>query len=144
LDNDYGHWYPLTDRPDNAFGFIYYIGNLETGRRYIGRKQLISVSRKLKSGSTRRTVTRKESDWRSYQSSCRELLNDIEKYGPEAFTFVIYKWCFGAGDLTYSEVHEQWQCEVLSRHELPNGERVWYNGNIGAVKFLKPKQYEEE
>jgi len=136
---DYGHWHPLTERPADVFGFIYYIENLETGRRYLGRKQLISVSRKLKPGASRRTVTRKESDWRTYQSSCRELLDDIRLYGSEAFTFVIYKWCVGPGDLTYSEVHEQWQCEVLSRDELPNGERVWYNGNIGAVKFLKPK-----
>ena len=139
---DYGHWHPLTDRPDDAFGFIYYIENLETGRRYIGRKQLISVSRKLQPGRTRRVVTRKESDWRNYRSSCRELLDDIDLYGLDAFTFVIYKWCIGPGDLTYSEVQEQWQSEVLSRDELPNGERVWYNGNIGAVKFLKPKSYE--
>jgi hypothetical protein len=41
--------------------------------------------------------------------------------------------------LTYREVQEQWQCEVLSRDETADGERLWYNGNIGAVKFLKPK-----
>ena len=139
---DYGHWHPLSDRPDDAFGFIYYIENLQTGRRYIGRKQLVSVSRKLKPGATRRTVTYKESDWRTYLSSCRELLGDIELYGKDSFTFVIYRWCIGPGDLTYSEVEEQWECKVLSRDELPNGERVWYNGNIGAVKFLKPKSYE--
>jgi hypothetical protein len=140
--DDYGHWFPLTERPADAFGFIYYIENLQTGRRYIGRKQLVSVSKKLQPGAKRRTVVRKESDWKYYKSSCRELLDDIEIYGLESFTFVIYKWCLGPGDLTYSEVHEQWQCEVLSRHELLNGERLWYNGNIGAVKFLKPKSYE--
>ncbi len=136
---DYGHWHPLTERPDNAFGFIYYIENLETGRRYIGRKQLISVSRKLKSGAKRKTVTRKESDWRTYTSSCEEVNADINTYGIERFTFVIYKWCSTPGSLTYSEVQEQWASEVLSRDETENGERVWYNGNIGAVKFLKPK-----
>jgi len=70
------------------------------------------------------------------------LLDDIELYGLGAFTFVIYKWCIGPGDLTYSEVQEQWANEVLSRDETPYGERLWYNGNIGAVKFLKPKSYE--
>jgi len=70
------------------------------------------------------------------------LLDDIEVYGLESFTFVIYRWCIGPGDLTYSEVNEQWQCEVLSRDETPDGERLWYNGNIGAVKFLKPKSYD--
>lgn len=72
-------------------------------------------------------------------SSCTELLEDIEFYGKERFTFVIYEWVFGKGMLTYREVQDQWACEVLSREELPTGERVWYNGNIGAVKFLKPK-----
>jgi len=142
MDNDYGHWFPLSERPADAFGFIYYIENLQTGRRYIGRKQLVSVSRKTIPGLKRRKITRTESDWRSYKSSCRELLDDIEYYGLESFTFVIYKWCIGPGDLTYSEVQEQWQCEVLSRDETDDGERVWYNGNIGAVKFLKPKAYE--
>ena len=141
METDYGHWIALTERPENAFGFIYAVFG-PTGRQYIGRKQLISVSRKLKPGSKRRTVTRKESDWRTYDSSCRELLDDINKYGRDHFTFVIYKWCLGAGDLTYNEVFEQWASEVLSRDELPSGERLWYNGNIGAVKFLKPKSYE--
>jgi len=39
----------------------------------------------------------------------------------------------------YREVQEQWSCEVLSRDETLDGKRIWYNGNIGAVKFLKPK-----
>jgi len=72
-------------------------------------------------------------------SSCRELLDDIESYGSGAFTFVIYKWCKSPGDLTYSECQEQWAGECLSRDETPYGDRLWYNGNIGAVKFLKPK-----
>jgi hypothetical protein len=136
---DYGHWHPLTDRPDGAFGFIYYVENLQTGRRYIGRKQLISESKRLLPGATRRTVTRRESDWRDYKSSCRELLDDINYYGFNSFTFVIYEWVFGKGMLTYREVQEQWECEVLSRVETTDKERLYYNGNIGAVKFLKPK-----
>jgi hypothetical protein len=138
METDYGHWIALSERPSNAFGFIYAVFG-PTGRQYIGRKQLISVSRKTIPGLKRRRITRTESSWRSYTSSCRELLDDIELYGSGTFTFVIYKWCIGAGDLTYSEVQEQWASEVLSRDETPFGERIWYNGNIGAVKFLKPK-----
>jgi len=138
MGSDTGHWITLTDRPEGAFGFVYFVWG-PTGRQYIGRKQLVSVTKKLPPGSKRRVVTRKESDWRSYQSSCRELLDDIELYGLGAFTFVIYKWCTGPGDLTYSEVQEQWAAECLSRDETPDGDRLWYNGNIGAIKFLKPK-----
>ena len=137
IGDNTGHWILLEDRPREAFGFIYAVFG-PTGRQYIGRKQLISVSRKKIPGSIRRRVTRTESDWRSYKSSCRELLDDIELYGLGAFTFVIYKWCYGPGDLTYSEVQEQWASEVLSRDETPDGDRLWYNRNIGAVKFLKP------
>jgi hypothetical protein len=135
---DTGHWVVLNTRPENAFGFIYAVFG-PTGRQYIGRKQVISVTRKTIPGSKRRRITRTESSWRSYTSSCRELLDDIELYGLGAFTFVIYKWCIGPGDLTYSEVQEQWANEVLSRDETTEGERLWYNGNIGAVKFLKPR-----
>ena len=137
--DDYGHWHTLTDRPDGAFGFIYYIENLETGRRYIGRKQLVSVSKKTVPGKLRKVTTTKESDWKNYTSSCKELNDDIELFGKERFTFVIMEWVFGKGMLTYREVQEQWYNEVLSREETPDGERLWYNGNIGAVKFLKPK-----
>jgi hypothetical protein len=135
---DYGHWIALTERPANAFGFIYAVFG-PTGRQYIGRKQLISETSRLPAGAKRRVKTRRESDWRVYRSSCRELLDDLELYGPETFTFVIYDWVYGKGMLTYREAQEQWQCEVLSRNETPDGERIWYNGNIGAVKFLKPK-----
>jgi hypothetical protein len=137
--DDYGHWCPLSDRPDGAFGFIYYIENLITGRRYIGRKQIVSVSMKKVEGKSRRVKTTKESDWRTYTSSCKELNDDIKKHGKEAFTFVIYDWVYGKGMLTYREVQEQWLSEVLSREETESGERLWYNGNIGAVKFIKPK-----
>jgi hypothetical protein len=60
-------------------------------------------------------------------------------YGIDNFVFIIYDWVYGKGMLTYREVQDQWYFEVLSREETPYGERLWYNGNIGAVKFLKPK-----
>jgi hypothetical protein len=135
---DYGHWVALSERPAGAHGFIYAIFG-PTGRQYIGRKQLISVSTKLPPGKSRRVKSYKESDWRGYTSSCRELLDDISLYSKEAFTFVIYDWCMGRGILTYRECQEQWDNEVLSRVTNEDGdERLWYNGNIGAVKFLKP------
>jgi hypothetical protein len=72
-------------------------------------------------------------------SSCRELLEDIELYGKNSFVFVIYEWCMGKGILSYREVQDQWYVDCLSREETPDGERLYYNANIGAIKFLKPK-----
>jgi len=60
-------------------------------------------------------------------------------YGAENFQFVIYEWVMGRGILTYTECQHQWAEEVLSREETEGGERLWYNGQIGAVKFLKPR-----
>ncbi len=36
----------LTDMPGDNFGFIYEVTHLPTGRKYIGKKQLISVTKK--------------------------------------------------------------------------------------------------
>jgi len=68
------------------------------------------------------------------------LLDDLIYYGVSSFTFVIFDWVFGRGMLTYREVQEQWMAEVLSRDLTEDGERIWYNGNIGAVKFIKPSK----
>jgi hypothetical protein len=73
-------------------------------------------------------------------SSCRELQEDIELYGKESFTFVIYRWCMGKGLLTYYECEDQWMAGVLEKEELPCGERVWYNRQISGVQFLKPNE----
>jgi hypothetical protein len=36
----------LTDMPEHSFGFIYEVTHLPTGRKYLGKKQLISVTTK--------------------------------------------------------------------------------------------------
>lgn len=41
-------------------------------------------------------------------------------------------------ELTYREVELQWNNDVLSRDTLPNGERLWYNEAVGAIKFISP------
>ena len=107
---------------------------------YIGKKQLISVTSKLPQGKTRKVKSYKESDWRTYTSSSREINEDICLYGKNNFSFVIYEWCMGKGILTYRECQDQWAEEVMSREETEHGDRLWYNGQIGAIKFLKPKQ----
>jgi hypothetical protein len=105
---------------------------------YIGRKQCISITSKKEEGKTRKKKILKESNWLTYTSSCKELNDDIKLYGKDAFVFVIYEWVTGKGLLTYRECQDQWLEEVLSKDTNEHGERWFYNGNIGAVKFLKP------
>lgn len=139
MERDYDHWVALSERPADAFGYLYGVIG-PTGRQYIGKKQLISVSSKLPKGKTRRVKSYKESDWRAYTTSSREVNEDILLYGKDRFLFFIYEWVMGKGMLTYRECQDQWAEEVMSRVETVDGERLWYNGQIGAVKFLKPKE----
>ena len=39
------------------------------------------------------------------------------------------------GILSYLEAREQWDRRVLEQR-LPNGERKYFNGQIGAIKFI--------
>lgn len=100
---------------------------------------MVSVSSKLPKGKTRRVKSYKESDWREYTSSSQEVNEDILLYGKENFSFVIYEWVSGKGLLTYRECQDQWHGEVMSRIETPDGDRLWYNKQIAAIRFLKPK-----
>jgi hypothetical protein len=137
---DYGHWVALADRPPGAMGFVYYISNNATGRHYIGKKNLISYTTLPPlPGKKRRLKAYKESDWKTYRSSCADLRKDITRYGEECFSFIIYEWCFSRSQMTYRETQDHWAYEVLARDVNEDGERVWYNAHIGAVKFLKPE-----
>ena len=36
----------ISDMPENTFGFIYEVTHLPTGKKYLGKKQLMSVTNK--------------------------------------------------------------------------------------------------
>jgi len=62
-----GHWqYPIEIDAQEWFGFVYRIIELNTGREYIGKKQLkMYTKKKIKDRKNRKTVI-KESAWRKY------------------------------------------------------------------------------
>jgi len=116
----------LEDFDSTAFGFIYYIENKETGKFYIGKKQLLSVNMK-KLGKKEmadlpiqrgRKVTKKqvikESNWKDYFGSNKQLLEDIKKLGEDKFERKILYICKSKKQLTYFEAHYQMQYEVLT------------------------------
>jgi group I intron endonuclease len=111
---------------NNSFGFIYYIENKLTGKKYIGKKQYYSY----KSGKKF-----KESDWKTYTSSSKYLNEDIENFGIDNFYFEILFECESRGDLTYAESNLQHKNNVLTERN-EDGERVWYNASIAAIKFI--------
>ena len=118
--SDHGHWICEKFEPE-SFGFIYLITNIKNNRKYIGKKQLqFKKSRRLKSRKNRK-VSYSESDWKTYTGSCRELNEDIEKYGKENFTFEILRFCKSKWELGYEEIKLQIENEVIKNKQYYNG-----------------------
>jgi hypothetical protein len=115
----------IEDFPENTFGFIYKITNNETGKFYIGKKQLISQTN-IKLGKkelaalpvqrgkkpSKKLVT-KESNWVEYWGSNKFLLDDIKKLGEDKFSREIIIICPNKKLLTYWELATQCKYDVL-------------------------------
>ena len=72
--------------------FVYRITNLETGKKYIGKKVLKTYQKKKVKGKTRKKKVEKESKWREYFGSNLNLLADVEKLGRDKFKREILKF----------------------------------------------------
>lgn len=129
----------LEDLPENAHGFVYLIRNMVTDRFYVGKKNLLSVTNKPltkkelseitdKRKSKKKQVI-KESNWKSYYGSNKELLADIKEYGQDKFERTILKVCFSKKELTYYEIHQQCVYNVLITNS--------YNDNVLGKFFRK-------
>jgi hypothetical protein len=121
----------ITDLPDNKVGFVYLITNLDSGRRYIGKKlsKFSRVKYKVitqKNGIKKRKKIRSkiDSDWQTYWSSSPEVQADVLALGADKFTREILYFADSKGSLSYLEAREQFARQVL---ENPTN---WYNGII--------------
>lgn len=105
------------------FGFVYLIQDLETDRKYIGKKFIWNY-RKVK-GSKRKK--KQESDWKRYYSSNEEI-KKLAKETPSRFRREILHLCRGKGECGYLEVAEQIKRDVLYGDN-------YYNDNIARKIF---------
>lgn len=139
-----GHWTSQKDfDPDSWFGFIYRITELDTGREYLGKKQFFMMRRIAVAGRKNKKITYKESDWKKYHGSCKDLNEQIKIKGLDNYTFEIISLHKSKSSLYYAEVRVQVLEDVL-RVRMENGIRKYYNGQIGAVKFKpNPSTIEE-
>lgn len=114
----------ISQLPDTAIGFVYKITNIETGKFYVGKKSLASVTNKLltkkeqsewnKPGRIpKKKKVVKESDWKDYWGSSKDLLLEIKQVGKEKFKRDILKICYTKSELTYFEVYYQFEYKVL-------------------------------
>jgi hypothetical protein len=139
-----GHWqFDKEFNPEEWFGFIYKIYELDTGREYIGKKQFSSVRKKVVAGRKNKKTVKSDSKWRAYTSSSKELNEQLVLKGVDNYKFEIISLHKTKGSLYYAEVYNHIVEDVL-RCRLPNGERKFMNKWIGAVKFIPPVETEEE
>lgn len=90
--------------PEGMLGFVYKITNKLTGQFYIGRKNVISTSKKPPlAGERKKQIVTKESDWKHYWSSSKQVVADMEEHGKENFSREILVWCANISVLQYLE-----------------------------------------
>ena len=115
----------LSEDINDLYGFVYRITNLQSGKRYIGRKYFWSFR---KPPGKKRKV-KQESDWQRYYGSCPELKEDIKKYGKEIFSREILSVHDSKGNCNFEETKQLFLNNVLSE-ALDDGSPAYYNSNI--------------
>ncbi len=131
----------LSEIPYGAFGFVYEVLHKPSGKKYIGRKQLISVTTKAlgkkelaeitdKRASKKKKV-QKESDWKTYYGSHSEIKQLIKEGKKDEFERTIIEFAFSPKHLTYLETKYLFSLGVLE-----NGD-VYFNDNILGKFFRK-------
>lgn len=122
IKNEECSWIGVPKDISKYQGFVYRITNLMNGRMYIGKKFFWSKKAlpPLK-GNKRKRRTVVESNWKDYYGSCKELLEDIDKYGKENFKREIIALGKTKFDCAYVEANLQFERGVLFKKEYYNG-----------------------
>jgi hypothetical protein len=108
-----------------AIGFVYCITDSLNGKKYIGKKTLISKRRlaPLK-GKTKKRTKIVQSDWEKYYGSS-EIVKALVQERPDCFEREILTLCHSKGALNYEEARLQFQLEVLLSDD-------YYNNFVGV------------
>ena len=112
----------ISEKIGDYIGFVYLLTDLSNNKKYVGKKILIS-KRKLPplKGKVRRRTKLVESDWQKYYGSSEEVNALVEENGPETFKREILHLCKSKGEMSYLELKEQMEREVLLNDEYYNG-----------------------
>jgi hypothetical protein len=123
---------------EEHFGIIYCITNNITNKKYIGKKQLWSTTKRppLK-GKTRKRKVTKSSDYLNYYGSSEELKKEVSQYGKENFTREVLGISSCKWESAWLEMMWQIKLNVLNSDDFHNG---IINIRLGVVpKHLKEK-----
>ena len=112
----------IEDMPADTFGFVYLVTHTPSGKKYLGKKQLIS-NRTLPplKGQKKKRKIQKESDWKTYYGSQTEV-KQLVKESQDMLEFVREIRIFASTkkQLTYFETKLQFVNEVLENDEYLN------------------------
>lgn len=107
--------------------FVYIITNLETGQKYIGRKNIWVLQR----------GKRVHAAWKNYFGSSNHLKADIALRGRDAFERRIIHLCGSRRRADFLEIEELFKASAL-RAKLPEGSPAFYNRTIAGKWFGEP------
>lgn len=117
---------PFEETPEEYQGFVYMITELDTGKKYIGKKFFWKPKILPKTKTRKRRVkTRVESDWQSYYGSSTAVQLLVEEKGVDNYRRDILKLCKTKGDCSYYEAKLQFEYDVLLSDD-------YYNEFIGC------------
>ncbi len=131
----------ISEMPEGTFGFVYEVLHIPTQKKYVGRKQIISVTTKAlgkkelaeltdKRASKKKKV-QKESDWKTYYGSHSEIKQLIKEGKTEEFKRTILQFAFSPKHLTYLETKYLFSLSVLEKTN------EYFNDNILGKFFRK-------
>ena len=133
----------LDDFGKDIMGFVYCTTHIPTGKGYIGKKFLVHTQKrkltkkdlKIYEGSPGRPpkykLVSKESDWKTYYGSNKQLLELLKTEKKENFRRDILHLCRSKKRLTYYEAKYQFIHEVLEKPD------EYFNDNILGKFFTR-------
>ena len=139
----------IDEMPSNTYGFIYQVTHIPTGKKYLGKKVLyfqrnkklgkkellaLKEERKAKGIGGRVPLKKKvikESDWKTYYGSQKEILHLVKEGDSFDFKREILKYVTDKKQLTYFE------CKYLFINEVLETRNSYINDNILGKFYRK-------
>lgn len=111
-----------SDDIGDYIGFVYVITDRSNDKKYVGKK-IFQSKRRLKplKGMKRRRTKIVESDWQTYYGSSDEVKSLVEELGGDNFHREVLHLCKSKGEMSYLELREQMDREVLLNDDYYNG-----------------------
>jgi hypothetical protein len=110
--------------PEEYIGFVYRIQDLDTNKKYIGKKLFWNRRKTKVKGKSRAKYVTKESDWRTYYGSNKLLQEEVANYGPDPeakkYYREILRFCKTKGECSYYEAKLQFEHDVILRDDYYN------------------------